>query len=668
MPQTIASKNEMMNECMLIYENDEIEKNKIIAFQRTYSLDTCIHWYTRDTFLYRLVNKALRTQNIDKIFKYRFYIKDLYQQLENLSIEENDESTAIPIMYRGKIMAQDELQKLRDNINGLISINTFFSTTLFCHVAVDFSDSGMCPPQFESAVFEITVKQKRLAKPFADIHHHSCNNDEKETLFSMGTVFRIVNVELFNDEIWFVKLILNDEEDKSLSDLITHFKKEINETEHHLLILGKFLYFIGDLDKAEKYYRLLFDQISSSESIFDYDYSRQNMIAILYNNLATLQIDSGDSIKAKENYEKALEIILNHIPQKHLLLTTAYNSIANIYLDECDYELAIKCYKHALNEIEPSNIIGQAVIYNNLGEIYRQMNNYTDALINHKKVIDIRMTLQPLLDHPDLAQSYHNVGTLFCDKGEYNTALEYFGLALEIKQKIFTSNHPSLAKTYTNMAQIYRKKSNYIESLKYDEMALQIEKQHSPINNTNLATVYNNIGLTYLDADNFTLALENFQHSLDLKLESANSNDLSSSTTYIKIASVYSMKNDYSSAFTYLQQALSLKAKYLPPDHLDCALLPNNIGTVYVNTQNFTDAQKSFQHELNIYLRNSLSNTSEIATIYNNIGTLHQLNGEYKLAKQSYENSLIFDLKSLPEDHPNIIQTKQQISLINTFL
>ncbi len=77
MPQTADPLNEMTTECL---DNYEIERKKIIEFQQTYSSDACIRWHTSDTFLYRLLNKALRTQNINDIFKYRFYIKDLYQQ------------------------------------------------------------------------------------------------------------------------------------------------------------------------------------------------------------------------------------------------------------------------------------------------------------------------------------------------------------------------------------------------------------------------------------------------------------------------------------------------------------------------------------------------------------------------------------------------------------
>jgi hypothetical protein len=49
-------------------------------------------WYTRDSFLYRVVNMALRSKNIVIIWKFRFIIQDIYQQLEALHEKQRKES------------------------------------------------------------------------------------------------------------------------------------------------------------------------------------------------------------------------------------------------------------------------------------------------------------------------------------------------------------------------------------------------------------------------------------------------------------------------------------------------------------------------------------------------------------------------------------------------
>lgn len=58
--------------------------------------------YTRDIFIYRLVNHALRLQEIDIIWKFGYFIKDLYMQLERLYTETPSEKRA-RITYRGQM-------------------------------------------------------------------------------------------------------------------------------------------------------------------------------------------------------------------------------------------------------------------------------------------------------------------------------------------------------------------------------------------------------------------------------------------------------------------------------------------------------------------------------------------------------------------------------------
>jgi hypothetical protein len=78
------SKQEMLKECRLHYEKNKQKINLIEEFDTTYSSTEAIKWYTRDCFLFRLLNKAFRTENIDIIYKFRFFIIDLYQQLKQI--------------------------------------------------------------------------------------------------------------------------------------------------------------------------------------------------------------------------------------------------------------------------------------------------------------------------------------------------------------------------------------------------------------------------------------------------------------------------------------------------------------------------------------------------------------------------------------------------------
>ncbi len=50
-------------------------------FEHTYSFEKPIWWYTRESFLYKILNKVLHTENIDLLFLFRFFIHDIEKQL-----------------------------------------------------------------------------------------------------------------------------------------------------------------------------------------------------------------------------------------------------------------------------------------------------------------------------------------------------------------------------------------------------------------------------------------------------------------------------------------------------------------------------------------------------------------------------------------------------------
>ncbi|CAF4674603.1 unnamed protein product, partial [Didymodactylos carnosus] len=61
MPQTMDAKNDMLDEARLFYKENDYELKIISEFDENYISNDAIRWYTRESFLYRLLNKALRT-------------------------------------------------------------------------------------------------------------------------------------------------------------------------------------------------------------------------------------------------------------------------------------------------------------------------------------------------------------------------------------------------------------------------------------------------------------------------------------------------------------------------------------------------------------------------------------------------------------------------------
>ena len=114
MPSTTKSKDNLLQQCFLAYSNNVIMQEHIYEFNRSYQAKDAINWYTKTGFVYRLFNQACRTDDIDFLFNFRFFIRDLYEQLTKLYFEQRTtrDSKRTFVVHRGTIISKDELDML----------------------------------------------------------------------------------------------------------------------------------------------------------------------------------------------------------------------------------------------------------------------------------------------------------------------------------------------------------------------------------------------------------------------------------------------------------------------------------------------------------------------------------------------------------------------------
>jgi hypothetical protein len=200
MPTTTRSKDDLLHQSFLVYsENPSMQKN-IHDFNREYQAKDAINWYTKTGFLYRLLNQACRTDDIDLLFSCRFFIRDLHQQLTELYREQQSQRNPKKtlIVYRGTFISRDELDMLLvpSTEKKLIWFNTFVSTSLDREVAKKYVDAPEIAGQVR-VLEEIHIDDNMdmSTMPFADIHKYSAIQDELEILMAIGTVFELESIK-----------------------------------------------------------------------------------------------------------------------------------------------------------------------------------------------------------------------------------------------------------------------------------------------------------------------------------------------------------------------------------------------------------------------------------------------------------------------------------------
>lgn len=449
------------------YNGSDVDSTIIAEFQHDYTADKAIWWYTRECFIYRILNKALRIQDTEILYKLRFFIKDLHLQIQKLKVQSNFNTETITV-YRGQGMSNVEFDKLRQNIGGLLSIHSFWSTSLDPQVPSLLVPSN--DPDMQGILFKIEIDlNTKNTVPFANVSNYSHFQIENEILFSMGSVFRIVSASKNTENIWVVCIKLSGDEDIQLKNLREHMKEEIGGTKMAEYNLAKLLRHMGKFDEQERFYQIMLTGLS----FFD---DMPQLLAIIYNDLGGIYKHRRDFKNALDYYHKSLEIREKHLPPNDKNFAMLYNNIGSVYSNEGDLDQALVYLERSLNislgasEPEKQHI---ASTYNNIAEVYRKKDDHENALKYHKMSLDTAMKSLPA-NHSSFSITYSNMGGSYYEKGNYEEALSYFNRALQIKHQCLPPNHFSFSITYGNIALALHKLGRIEEALNNMMKAIEI--------------------------------------------------------------------------------------------------------------------------------------------------------------------------------------------------
>ncbi|CAF3545496.1 unnamed protein product [Adineta steineri] len=438
-----ADKDELIKICSNTYSNDNNTLSIIHEFEQNYHSNQALWWYTRESFLCRLLNKALSIKNLDLLFFCGFFLRDM-QKL----IEKNQCNASIQV-YHGQLISNDELSTLRNSVGHCISINTFLSAIFNRKQIILSLNKFLIQEDLVRVLFEIdAITSADKSKAFAIITQFTYLPVEKQVLFMLGSVFQLVDICLDSkNNLWIAKIVL------------VNIKKDYDET--NLISCGHLLRQMKKFDDAEKYFSRLLKEIPEDHEDFSQCYQALGLICF-----------------QKTNYELSLywySQVINLLKSNDPNLASTYYSIGCIYQKCDDYNQALENYNDALSIWKESygdnKPIEMAECLNNMGCIYEKEEFYSLALQYHQAALSIRDKFQI-----DVGSTYNNIGNIYFWLGEYDVALESYLYSFEMKIKTLSLEDPSLGKTLANMGLVYEEDGNFEEALKaYKRAALIFE-------------------------------------------------------------------------------------------------------------------------------------------------------------------------------------------------
>ncbi|CAF3102110.1 unnamed protein product [Rotaria socialis] len=465
------------------YAHNESNLTIVREFERDYTPNQALHWYTRPCFLFQILNKALRVQNVDVLYLIRFFIRDVGRQLEEYKL-------ISPItLYRYQLMSKEELDALRNSVGQLISVNSFFSTSRDRDIAFFLlSAAGPSNNDCQKVIFEIHADPRlESIKAFADITSFSAIQNEEEVLMTLGSIFRLVSIRR-HDLGWVIQMRLCSENDHDLKPIIDKIKYDVygdDNARSNAGTYGHVLSLMGKYSEAEKYFNLIRSELCPDDK----------KLGACYQNLAILAAKKGNHDKSLELEQKALAIKREKLGSDDPHVADVLCNMSGSYYEKGDYKQALETcnnalaiYKRTLGE-DDLKIAG---CYLNMGSIHEKIGKNIEALEYFHKALSIQEKHLPS-DHYSLGQSHQNIGMLQYLLGHSEVSLEHFKKALQTYEKSCASQDINFAYTYYGMGCVYISKKMFSEALMYSNKARDIFLKQLPPSHPSVFAVERNI-------------------------------------------------------------------------------------------------------------------------------------------------------------------------------
>ncbi|CAM4844768.1 unnamed protein product [Rotaria magnacalcarata] len=527
----IIAKNYMLSKCRYEYSTNSVTLGKIDAFEETYVENDAIKWYTEDTFIYRLINKALRSNNIEEILYYRFFIADLYHQLHIICEEQFLDTNKVVTVYRGQGVSTNDFTILTQNIGNLITIKSFLSTSWDRDVALDFAIPQLGVPGVEAVLFEIELDTTIRQKPFASISEFTPMN-ENEVLLSMGFIFRVKLVRFDQSQhFWIIQLAM-EPETHQIQELLKYTKENKSSSS-----LENVLYGMGEYRLALRFCQWFIAQSGNTEEELAECYQT---MALIYKELQQYSDALACLKNATLNYFELLEI--DPIIINRFRLASIYYTLSLIYLGKNSYHTSI-FNSHLV--LEQNKALAKEVF---------------QLLQDNGPSKDLEYVREWQGNQDQLGRLYNNLATAYGSLNQYRAAYHYQSKGLDMQRKCLPQMHYHIGISFSNFGYLCKSMRDYQNALKYYEQAIEIFKFSRQETHFSISRTYDYIGEVYEINHDYPRALENYQNAL--KYEPNLSKTV---TKLMNIARIYNKMNKYQQAISLSETAARLCIQHSLP-------------------------------------------------------------------------------------------------------
>ncbi|CAF0792833.1 unnamed protein product [Adineta steineri] len=624
LPCDEQAKEEMLQKSQEYYSEQYSELQNINRFRITYTSAAAIRWYTEDSFVHKLVNKALRSEDMEVVSAFRFFIADLSNKINEEYINQKQQhgtiaskfkssSNSIIKLFSGQVLPLTEVERLEQNVGIVIAVNGFFSTSVKRSTGLIFSERKLSQNHLQRVLVEISLNTSlQNITAFAEINTHTMYYNEEETLFDYGAVFNVTSVKYDSDiDLWDIKLAAVSrnfiEEQPYLSAIRETFIQNHSYAVIYGIIMG---HGFGRKNEAIQYFgQLLLNY--SSDHVDIPDILEQRGILYEKNNEHTM---------ALHDYNQALEIRRKRVCENLLGMGSLHNHIGILQMTTSDTQTSLNSYQEAMNIYEQIytrdyDYVTKAKVNESIGLTYLQAGNLSKAL---EYLTNVQKVYKKVLSdkHPYVIELMGHLGTVYETTNNFSIALKLFYRQLNRSEETLPIDHPQLIKSFDDLIRIQIKmnQTSNISALisRYTQKLMTTSDNHYSFFSYTIAMV-----ASHYESSEPAEAIRLYNEVLKISQKSIKVNVSLISNSHRKLATLNRKIGNLTDALDHASQALKTQQqvsieqqnKSLEADDL------YTIGSIYLEMKLYTDALQYLIKSLTIYQSIHLSNHPSIQSI-----------------------------------------------------
>jgi len=297
----------------------------------------------------------------------------------------------------------------------------------------------------------------------------------------------------------------------------------------------------------------------------------------------------------------------------------------------------------------------QGKLMNTMGYVYESLGLYDPARGLLEKALDIRTkALGP--DHPDVAITLSELGTVVWRKGDFARAKALQEQALAIREKRLGPDSKEVASSLHNLGNLNWSQGNYAEARRLLERALAIREKVLGPENSDVATTVNSLGAIAYKEGDFKRARELWERTLAIREKTLGPDHPYIASSLNNLAIVHTYTGDPKGAIPLLERVVKIQEKVLGLKHPDLASGLMNLGDAMSKSGDLVGAKPYYARAVAI-MEAASPNNPELARFLDRLASVALAEKDLKEARGLYERSLALRQKALGSKHPEVAES-----------